>query len=355
MAITGKFGMAADKNSGNEAKSIDRLGLWIGLAKVALGTALVGSLGYYLPYKINLLNANNADDISSRNFVSTYIEYLEKDPSAQLALVNYFAYVLPAENDRKLWRYYKFVLENKEKRADEIQLKLYELQEGSLNPLAREKIALQFELNRIRRETRAIVPLGDSSLCTRSILREDMVSDYRKLWPLLEIEERFSDTINQAVMLIKSNKSRYQDIIKSSRKSGASTDPKMPWYVLGIVHYLDSNVDFDRFLPVSGMEELSEDWDVRATQFLESRDWNKWVDWTLTDIMFRLEQLNGNGYRNKGRCSPYIWSYTNHYKTGTYVANGVFEPQTRFPRAGVAVLLKEMLDQKLVKLKIDLE
>ena len=41
-------------------------------------------------------------------------------------------------------------------------------------------------------------------------------------------------------------------------------------------------------------------------------------------MLFRLEAYNGSGYRDKHPDvkTPYLWSFSNHYTRGKYVADG---------------------------------
>jgi hypothetical protein len=59
--------------------------------------------------------------------------------------------------------------------------------------------------------------------------------------------------------------------------------------------------------------------------------------------MTLLEQYNGLGYASRGLPSPYIWSGTNQYINGKYVADGVFNPDEIDRQLGCAAILKSMM------------
>lgn len=51
------------------------------------------------------------------------------------------------------------------------------------------------------------------------------------------------------------------------------------------------------------------------------------------------EAYNGLGYYNKGRTSAYVYSGTDQYKGGRYVADGVYDPRSVNQRVGVMALM----------------
>lgn len=63
-------------------------------------------------------------------------------------------------------------------------------------------------------------------------------------------------------------------------------------------------------------------------------------DWSLPGMLTVLEMYNGLGYAYKGIPSPYVWSGTDQYQRGKYVADGKFSPSTVDAQLGVAGLVK---------------
>jgi lysozyme family protein len=57
-------------------------------------------------------------------------------------------------------------------------------------------------------------------------------------------------------------------------------------------------------------------------------------------VLYVLEGYNGFGYRSKGIRSPYLWSFSNLYEKGKYVADHQFDPNAVSKQVGSAVLLK---------------
>lgn len=64
--------------------------------------------------------------------------------------------------------------------------------------------------------------------------------------------------------------------------------------------------------------------------------------WTFENKLSFAEKFNGLGYRNKGLQSPYVFSFTNAYEKGKYVADGKFNPEFIDKQCGVAAILLEL-------------
>jgi len=56
-----------------------------------------------------------------------------------------------------------------------------------------------------------------------------------------------------------------------------------------------------------------------------------------------LEIYNGLGYASRGRPSPYVWSGTDQYISGKYIADGVYDPNAVDKQLGCAGLLMAMM------------
>ena len=57
----------------------------------------------------------------------------------------------------------------------------------------------------------------------------------------------------------------------------------------------------------------------------------------------KLEEYNGLGYASRGVPSPYVWSGTDRYRSGKYVRDGVYDPNTVDSQLGCAGLLIAMM------------
>ncbi len=88
-------------------------------------------------------------------------------------------------------------------------------------------------------------------------------------------------------------------------------------------------------------------WEESATDALMYQKIDKWKDWSLPGLLYKLEEYNGWGYRisHPHVLSPYLWSYSNHYTKGKYVADGTWSETAVSKQCGVAVLLRRLAEK----------
>ncbi len=142
-------------------------------------------------------------------------------------------------------------------------------------------------------------------------------------------------------------KPRYQKV---------SVSTGVPWFVIAVIHQRESSQDWTRGLA------QGDPWNAVSVHVPRGRgpfpSWEaaamdalrvcppyaaKWKDWSPGGAMTLLEQYNGLGYANKGLPSPYVWSGTDQYVRGKYVADGVFDPNVVDKQLGCAGLIKAMM------------
>ncbi len=150
------------------------------------------------------------------------------------------------------------------------------------------------------------------------------------------------------------------DKIKSKKDfyAGVSLVTLVPWYVVGVIHYRESSLSFKCHLhngdpltartihvpkgrPIKGSPPFT--WEESAIDALKLKNWHKVTDWSIPNALSLIEKYNGLGYKNKGLPSPYIWSWSDKYKSGKYVADGEFDPNVVDKQCGTAVLLKLLI------------
>jgi lysozyme family protein len=173
--------------------------------------------------------------------------------------------------------------------------------------------------------------------------------------------ERLAD-VDKIVDRIESRRADYE------RVAGQTGLPGVPWYVIACAHSLESDLNFDTHLhngdplnqrtvndppgrpvnpPADGRRYT---WHESALDALEHDGFLRNRDWTVGGILDFFERFNGLGYRKKGIPSPYLWSFSNHYKQGKFLAGGVFSPTAVSKQCGVAVLLKRLIDRNKIEL-----
>jgi len=66
-------------------------------------------------------------------------------------------------------------------------------------------------------------------------------------------------------------------------------------------------------------------------------------NWTWTCSCYEGELFNGFGPRAHGRHTGYLWSWTNIYTGGKYVADGKWDPETHDQQCGMIPMMAELL------------
>lgn len=128
------------------------------------------------------------------------------------------------------------------------------------------------------------------------------------------------------------------------------------WVFIASSHYRESNLNFETQLgqgdplhkvsvheprgrgPFATFEDGAYDALVNCAPYAAKND-----NWSMPDLLTVLEAYNGLGYYHKGLPSPYVWSGTDQYTRGKYVADGVFDPNVVDRQLGVAGLIISLL------------
>jgi hypothetical protein len=85
-------------------------------------------------------------------------------------------------------------------------------------------------------------------------------------------------------------------------------------------------------------------WGASAVDALRLRRIDRVDDWSLHRILYELEGYNGWGYRlhHPHVKSPYLWSFSNQYTRGKYIADGTWSDSAVSGQCGAAVLVKRL-------------
>jgi len=186
-----------------------------------------------------------------------------------------------------------------------------------------------------------------------SFSNPELIKDYAQLWQTMKVTNPLP-AIAQRVNAMMSYKPRYQAV---AEKVGC------PWYFIACVHAMEAGLNFNKHLhngdpltaktthvpkgrPAVGTPPFT--WEVSAVDALVNcRGLHKVKDWTIERMLFELEGFNGYGYRlyHPDVKSPYLWSFTNHYKRGKYAADGKYDPTLVSQQIGAAILLKELMEK----------
>ena len=171
-----------------------------------------------------------------------------------------------------------------------------------------------------------------------------------------KIRQAAANTLNNICEIIKSNRSRYESVAHSLG---------IPWWFVAIIHGLECNFKFSRHLhngdpltertthvpanrPPSSIGNPPFTWEVSAKDALTYEKFANLSDWSLSRVLYRWELYNGMGYRLKALPSPYLWSFTDRYISGKYVADHQFDPDAVSKQIGAATVLKRLQEQRVV-------
>lgn len=188
------------------------------------------------------------------------------------------------------------------------------------------------------------------------IVNKPSIQDYQTKFTNTIVNPGKVSEVDKIVDKIVASKTRYQNI---STISGGNT----PWYIIGVIHYNECNLSFSHHLhngdpltartvrvpsgriPTINPPYKFEDSAVDALKFTGFTTKN------LSDIshqLLALEEYNGMGYSQRGVNSPYIWSFTNQYTSGKFIADHQYSSTAVSDQTGAAAILKRMQDRKLI-------
>ncbi len=176
--------------------------------------------------------------------------------------------------------------------------------------------------------------------------------NYTELWNTMTIRPEWKKTANAIAQKIVANQGRY-----ASAVAGTS----VPWWFVAVVHAMECSLRFDQHLhngdslsartvripkgrPPAGAPPFS--WEESARDSIAYEKLDKVTDWSLASVLYHWHRYNGinNEYKRRGIPTPYLWSGSQHYRKGKYVADHQFDPNEVSSQAGAAVILKALVD-----------
>lgn len=171
--------------------------------------------------------------------------------------------------------------------------------------------------------------------------------EYAGLFASAALRPERGDIAHWHVAALRQFRRRYESVTRA-------TD--VPWFFIGLIHGLEASYNFRAHLH-NGDAPLSQrtrqvpagrpkawtapyDWEASAVDALKLMSFAGATDWSLERTLYRLEAYNGFGYRRLGVPTPYLWSFSNHYDVGKFVADGSFNPRAKSQQCGAATTLK---------------
>ena len=188
-------------------------------------------------------------------------------------------------------------------------------------------------------------------------LTDRLRAEYEQLFNTCDIRSDRAQEVEPLVGKLGAKRRRYARL---------ETALGIPWFFVGVVHCMESSLNFSRHLhngdpltartvqvpagrPPTGDPPFT--WEESAADALILQKLDQWNDWSVPGLLYKLEEYNGFGYRLRHPevLSPYLWSYSNHYTSGKYVGDGTFSPTGVSRQCGAAVLLRRMAETGIIR------
>lgn len=188
-------------------------------------------------------------------------------------------------------------------------------------------------------------------------LSEALRREYENLFNTCVIRSERGKELDALVAKLQANKPRYLKV------SGAAG---IPWGFVAVIHNMEASLNFTKHLhngdpltgrtvqvpagrPKDGNPPFT--WEESASDALTLKRLGAETDWSLAGTLYQLERYNGFGYRlhHAHVLSPYLWSFSNHYQSGKYVADGTWSDTAVSKQSGAAVLLRRMAENSQIE------
>jgi lysozyme family protein len=173
-----------------------------------------------------------------------------------------------------------------------------------------------------------------------------IAQEYGDFFDLCQLDPARQGNVSYYLNSIAKGKMAYVDVGEPLR---------IPWYFIGLIHGMECGFDFGRHLhngdpltsrtvrvprghPKDGSPPFT--WKQSASDVLMLQGLHQIEDWSIPHMLYLLEKYNGFGYRFKAAPTPYLWSFSNLYQRGRYVADGQYDPNAVSLQCGAGVILK---------------
>jgi len=186
---------------------------------------------------------------------------------------------------------------------------------------------------------------------------ESLRREYENLFNSCVIKPNSLQAFEEIISKLTASKNRYLEVNQSIG---------VPWSFVGVIHNMESGLDFTKHLhngdpltartvqvpagrPKKGSPPFS--WEESAIDALTIKGLSAKTDWSLAGTLYQLERYNGFGYRlyHPQVLTPYLWSGSNHYSGGKYVADGTWSDIAISKQSGAAALLRRMAEMNLIE------
>lgn len=171
--------------------------------------------------------------------------------------------------------------------------------------------------------------------------------EYARRWAEMKIMPGRVKALDAVARKIIAGKEQYQRV---------EADTGVPWAVVGVLHNREASCDFrgvlhngEKILGTGRKTRLVpkgrgpfKTWHEAALDAIAIKGWDKSTVWSIEFFLYASEVFNGMGYRAHGVPSAYLWSFSDQYTKGKYVADHVFDRDAVDRQMGVAPLMRRL-------------
>jgi lysozyme family protein len=180
---------------------------------------------------------------------------------------------------------------------------------------------------------------------------EQSKKGYANLWAKAKLNPNTKATVLRIAQNLVTNQARYQQI---------ASVIGCPWWFIAVAHQMESGANFKTYLGngqslahVTTIEPIGrgpfKTFEAGALDALRHEGVDKIKVWDIPRALYMWESFNGFGYVSHGINSPYVWSYTNLYTRGKFVADHDYDPNAVSTQCGAAAILLALISLGAVK------
>jgi len=186
---------------------------------------------------------------------------------------------------------------------------------------------------------------------------ESLREEYTQRFRDCKIRDEYRSQVNWYVGKLRDDSGREQ-------YNKVAEEVCAPWYFVGIIHAMEASFNFRAHLhngdPLSrrtvqvprGLPKEwipPDDWVSSASDAIRHDKFADEPDWSLPRMLYRWEAYNGFRSRVLHNIkTPYLWSFSNHYDKGKFVADNVWDANATSKQCGAAVMLKALVEGGII-------
>lgn len=186
----------------------------------------------------------------------------------------------------------------------------------------------------------------------------ELRAEYEKLFAACVVHESRLPLVDAIAKRLAASKERYRLVAQA-------VNSDMPWWFVACLHQMECGGDFGKHIHNGDLLKTKTvrvpagrpagnppwTWEASAHDALVAcKGYNHVSDWGIGHILYTFEGYNGYGYRqyHPSVKTPYLWSFTNQYTKGKYVADNKWSNEAISLQCGIAAILKRMFQLKLI-------